>query len=259
MSILLPDIKASGAASAEINGYRFTLVYILDQVGGSNAIAQIYNALNDPLIPAVGTDLSNIHTNLAGCWLRDYEAELLSPGMVKVTMRYQHSPVEEVQIEAGSSLNHISSNKDKNNDAITLQYEYPDPFDPKPDMKGKTITQGGTFTKLVPERTLVYRLRETNSPQSFAKDYEGKVNNAAWQSGAAGTWLCASITGRSDNSGVDFVNTYAFQYREDGWDPEVALIDPITGKPPADLVANVGTKIVETYANADFTDMFPAA
>lgn len=257
MSVLKTDTRAIGNFSAERQGYEFTVDFILSEVTGATAIAQMYNALTDFQIPAIGSDLSAVDLDLTGCWLRAINAEVMSPGTVKLILHYSHSPIEQLVIEAGSTLNQVQTNKDKNDAKISLEYTYPDPFPPNPQFAGTTATQGGTFTKMVPERVLVYKQRESTSPQSFAALYEGKVNDATWQGGAAGTWIVASITGRSDNSGIDFVNFYRFQYRKDGWDPEVVFIDPSTGKPPPDVGAG-GQKVVATYDNFNFTDLFPA-
>lgn len=251
------DLKASGAFTAERDGYEFTLEYILSNVSGTNSIAQMFNAMTDSKIPLTGSDLSDVDVRLAGCWLRSIRPEMISPGKVRLILHWAHNPANILVIEAGSSLNQVTTNKDKTATAISLEYEYPDPNPLKPELAGVTVTQGGTFTKLVPERTLVYHLRELNSPQAFAHLFEGKVNDATWQSGAAGTWMCSSITGRSDNSGENFSNTYTFQYRKDGWDPEVVYIDPASGKPPDDVTA-AGQKIVATYDSFTFTDLFPA-
>jgi len=259
MTTLKGDLACSGAYSAELKGYDFTVDFILSGVAGSTAIEMVFNAINDTQVPGVGTDLSAVDATLTGCWLRKITGVMLSPGKVKLTLKYQHSPVNELHIEAASSLNHITTNKDKDGTAISLEYEYPADYKLNSAVAGETITQGGTFTKLVPERSLIYSIRENTSPQLFADGYEGKVNNAPWQGGAAGTWLCASITGRSDNSGADYLNRYIFQYRSDGWDPEVHFVDPNTGKPPPDLVADTGIKTVATYTAATFTDLFPAA
>ena len=243
--------------SAERQGYEFDgIEFILSDVAGSTAVAQLYNAMTDINIPLIGSDLSLVDLDLAGCWLRSLDAEILSPGKVKVILHYAHSPVEQLVIEAGSALNQVSTNKDIDDIPISLEYTYPDPYPQNPSLAGETVTQGGTFTKQVPERILTYQLREPNLPQSFAHLYEGKVNDAPWQNGEASTWLLTSITGRSDNSGTDYLNFYTFQHRKDLWDPEVVFI-AVDGKPPPDVVEDTGQKVVISYAEFDFTTLFP--
>ncbi len=46
--------------------------------------------------------------------------------------------------------------------------------------------------------------------------------------------------------------TFEFQLNPDGWDPTVIFIDDRTGKPPPDLVPNVGYKTVTKMPACDF-------
>ena len=45
---------------------------------------------------------------------------------------------------------------------------------------------------------------------------------------------------------------YEFQYNPDTWDPTVRFIDSVTGKPPKDLVKDVGYKTVKKMPSCDF-------
>lgn len=257
--------SANASYSAAINGMKFDVTYILDKVAGSSVFALLYNAMNDDNIPAIGTDPSAVDaslfgTGVVGCWARDIDAAVIGKSKVRVTLHYQHSPMNVVQVRAGSSLSQIMTNKDRAGNPITLEYTYPDDYKHDDDLKGKTVTQGGTVTLLKPERVREYLIRETNDPDVVSESYEGRVNGVEFLGGAVGTWLCSSITGTNDNSNQStpsWVNTYMFQYREDGWNPEAAFSDKNTGDPPPDLVADTGIKTIDEYEIADFFTGLP--
>ena len=115
---------ASGSFSSEINGYRFTVTRILDKVLGTNDIAQMFNSLTDSSLPLIGTDLSGVSLDLAGCWLRDIDVLAVGNGQTKITLHYQQSPFNKVRISTQTQVSQVQSNKDKNGVAVNLRYLY---------------------------------------------------------------------------------------------------------------------------------------
>lgn len=283
MSIAFPfQIEGcSGEYSSEINGYMFTATIKLFEVAGSDDLTQCFNSLVDGNIPLVGTDLSGIDLDLTGCWLRNIKSTPLGDGQWRVVIQYQHSPfnqVNKLQIATETQVNQVESNKDKDGNAVQTRYQYPTtyggtkPTQAQEDLRGAyTDLQGGTFTKLAPESTRTYTVRQPEDGDVIARTFVGTVNDATWQGGAIGTWLLSSITGATDDSlqfPAEWVNSYTFQFRTDGWDAEVVHTDELTNEPVPDPVAsyagapnntNVGSiEVISTYNQTDFTTLFPA-
>lgn len=271
--------------SAEINGYLFTVTLKLLDVPGDDDISQAFNALTDNNVPLIGTDLWNdfsIDASLEGCWLRNLKARPLGDHQWEVTMQYQHSPFNvasgQVQISSQTQVNQVESNKDKDGNPINTQYHYPADYggdNPTEEQKKKRDSYpglaGGTFPKQVPESTRTYTLRQTAEADVVSREYTGTTNNGVWQDGIAGTWMLASVTGSTDDSQQvtpEWVNSYTFQYRKDGWNPDVVHHDELTNEPVPDPALTypaapsstaVGSIVtVEAYEQKDFTDLFPA-
>ena len=280
MSIDYPYIieGASGGFFSEINGYRFTVKILLDGVLGGNDVEQMFAALVDPNVPLIGSDLSGVDLDLTGCWLRDITCVPVGNHQMRMTLIYQQSPFNTVRISTQTQVSELVSNKDKNGDPVNLRYLYPDTYggeEPtaRDELLRETYTdlQGGTFSALIPESTRTYTIRQALDGDVIARQFIGTVNDDVWQDGAAGTWMLSSVTGTTDESQespLNWVNSYTFQYKSDGWDPEVVFIDSNTNEPVPDPVdeyllapdhTDVGSKeIVEVYESTDFTLLFPA-
>ena len=271
---------ASGEYSSEIEGYIFTVTIKLDEVPGNNDVAQMFNALTDSNVPLVGTDLSGVNLDLTGCWLRGLSTTPLGNNQWRVALRYQHSPFNRVQVSTQTQVSEVESNKglpDFNNPTgkpVTLIYKYPatyggdEPTDRERALRGTfSDEQGGTFSKLVPESTRTYTVRQAIDGDEIARDFIGTVNEAPWQGGDTGTWMLTSVIGMTDNSQqspLNWVNSYTFQYKGDRWEPEVVFVDSNTNEPvpdPADSYVGktTGSRVtVEAYEFRDFSQLFPA-
>jgi hypothetical protein len=272
----LYNIKgARGSYDASINGYTFivkaTLTGIVG-VGDDADVKQLYASLVDNAIPNVGDDLGLALdiSDLDGCWLRNIESDPLGDGQFSLTLTYQQSQWGIIQVDVGSQLSQIETTNDIDGNAIETNYEYPSDYggtDPNAEqlrLRGTgELKQGGTVNVFKPEGSRIYTVRETNDPSIPQMLYEGKVNDATWWFVPAGEWLCTSITGTSDNSGVlvtvptHFVNRYEFQRKIGGWDPEVVYSDDLTGEKVPDPVPGLGIKKILEYDEFDFTDLFP--
>jgi hypothetical protein len=278
----LDNIKgARGSYDTSINGYEITLTATLKGVikgdTGTDDYAdakQIFNAINDDAIPLAGDDLGDSeNTNipeLEGCWLRKIEADPLGDGDFAITMVYQQSQWGVLQIEVGSQLSQIETTNDIGGNPIKLFYTYPGDYggtEPNKEQLRRRATgeteQGGTVVIFRPEGTRIYTVRENVDPAIPQHLYEGKVNDNTWWFGAAGEWLCTSITGTSDNAGVlvatptTFVNRYEFQFKIGGWDPDAVYSDDITGEPVPDPVPGDSIRTIPEYESFFFPILFP--
>jgi hypothetical protein len=269
---------ADGEFSSEINGYLFTVTIKLTDVPGDNDIAQMFNALTDSNVPLIGTDLSGVNLDLTGCWLRNIKTTPLGNHQWRLVLSYQHSPFNQVrsdgiQISTQTQVSEVQTNKRVDGSPIVTRYEYPDNYTFDDELAGTLSSeQGGTVSKLIPESTRVYTVREEVDGNSIARDFLGKLNDDVWQNGIAGTWMLTGVTGERDNSQQSlpiWVNSYTFQFKSDGWDTEIFFTDSNTNEPipdPADFYIDpdtalsvVGSRVdVQLYFKKDFTLLFPA-
>jgi hypothetical protein len=273
-------VGASGSYNSDINGYKFQVTIVLQDVPGDTDVARMFNALTDPNIPLIGSDLSGVNLDLTGCWNRDISCRPLSNGDMELTLNYQHSPLNDlsgIQIRVTTQTSEVESNKDKDGESINTVYKYPDDYGgDKPTTRESELRgtfsdpQGGTFSKLVPETTRVYEIRENVDP-GFYKSLVGTINDADWlESGDQYKWMLTNVSGTIDNSQQTptvWVNSYTFQYRVDNWWPEVVHVDANTNQPvpdPQDSYAPEkpvdfgGSKVsVEAYVQNDFSSLFP--
>lgn len=275
---------ATGSVDAGVNGWAFTVTIKLSGVAGDNDIQQLFNALTDQNVPLIGSDISDLYgiTYLEGCWLRNIETVPLGDRQFRMVLSYQQSPYNTIRVSVQTQTSQVESNLDAvidqdnpNGTPVILRYKYPDDYGgDKPtqrqlDLRGQfTSNQGGTFTKLVPETTRTYELREAIDPNTM-KAYVGTMNSIDWlEVGDEKKWLLTSVTGTTDNSQQitqEWVNSYTFQYRSDDWDSEVVFVDTNTNEPVPDAVFEYpsgiglpGSKdIVQAYTKVDFNTLFP--
>jgi len=271
---------ASASFDSAINGYSFTVTIILDEVLGTNDVEQMYNALTDGNIPLIGSDLSGVSLDLTGCWLRKIDCLPIGDQQTRMTLVYQQSPFEQVQVSTQTQVSEVQSNKNRFGSAVNLRYLYPSnyggetPTAREEELRGTySGVQGGVFSVLVPESTRTYTVRQGIDGDQIARQYIGTVNDSLWQGGEAGTWMLSSVTGATDDSQqspLNWVNSYTFQYKSDGWNPEIVYIDANTNEPvpdpeweypliPAPEDPDIGSRtVVDYYESSDFTDLFPA-
>ena len=247
---------------------------LLEGVAGSTDFAMLNNALTDSNVPAKGSDPTAVDATLAGtavegCWLYSIKARVVSKGIVRVFLKYQHTPIRDVTVTASNSLSQVQTNKDIDGNPITLEYTYPSdyggdaPSQREFELRGKNREQGGTVSVLKPENVREYHIREASDPGYMQWRYGGKTNLTTMFTAGGGTgigdnsgkWLLASISGTSDfnNSGVEmWNNVYTFQYKEDGWDPEAVFVREPNRDPAPDAVQGTGIKTISSYERVDF-------
>lgn len=157
--------------------------------------------------------------------------------------------------ELRANIQQVQTNKDKNGAMVTVSHTYPSS---DPDYGGQTKTQTGELQRFVSQKTVTYTgILDTNTPWETCNALIGKVNLASWQLGAARTWMCTAASWKMADIGdtgdiMRFFFTFEFQHNPDTWDPTAIFIDDRSGKPPADLVENVGYRTIEYETGVDF-------
>lgn len=249
------DILPGHGAKLTVQGWEFTRVAMVRGVTGEGHTKLINAVL--AVIEEVGGIYAE-HPNMANTLIKSFDPVPKTPEEVEVRIIYaQRSRVvtEESQIEVGSSITQVETNKDSAGNLITLSYAYPVNYKGNDKYRGQTITQGGMIKRPVPTSTLSITRRESVSPLTKSQAYVGRVNSDVWKGGEIRTWLCTGITGRSDDSGDSYVVTYSFEYKFDTWDETIMFINPDDGKPPTDLVNNVGIKTIQGLTAVAFSGL----
>ena len=209
--------------------------------------------------------IGDAHPDVPACLLRKKTGESISADAVKVTLHYsvKASDDDEGQpdfdtIQTGSSVISTQTNKDFAGNNITVEYKSPADAEENQfwtGFKGKTHEQGGFLTILKPQTTLIRNQKEAVDPLNKSRTYVGKMNDATFQGDAIGTWLCTRLNGVSNDGGANWTVTYEFQWRVETWKGVLVYILP-TGKPPSDLINNVGVQSFIIYDDANFNLVF---
>lgn len=272
MATVVSDI-IEGKASFTFDGWVIERVFIVTGLTGE-PYDKIIDALNTTGIPALGD--AHPSSSLEYCYLREAipTIEGKANDIVRIRLIYANAtwPTERQQVntlEVGGALSQIQTNKDRFGNTITVGYTYPADYAYDDALRGTFVETSGLVTKLVPERHIVKRRIEYSDPSLKADLYLGAVNSGPWSldiGAATGTWLCTQLEGVSNDGGLTWVVTYAFQYRKDTWETTVTFIDPNTGRPPADLYtaaqaaadpdrSDVGIKDYEHYDIRNFNQL----
>lgn len=180
---------------------------------------------NETAVPKYGDP----HPELDFVWCNEIEAEIVGPGVAKVTFIYTSdypfaTDPDYIQVDEGSTLTSFETCRDITGADMTVTHEG----------KDQTVL----VSKLVPTRTVSFTLLENANPGPKSELYVGKVNSVEWTYDPGSTarqWMCTGITGHSEDGGVTYRVTYSFEKHPWTWDTTQAYIDPITGRAPATL------------------------
>jgi hypothetical protein len=161
-------------------------------------------------------------------------------------------------VTGGTSIQQVTTERDSQGEPILLSYTYPDD---DPDFPGETKTQGATIQPLEPRSTLTIPVvEETNQPGALSRDWVGYVNSDEWNGAGPRMWMCISApftpVDLSSNP-HKWLLMYSFERAQITHDPEATFIDPRTGRPPADLVEDVGYKRIPYNPSRSFGAKFP--
>lgn len=150
---------------------------------------------------------------------------------------------------------------------IFVQHTFPTQY--KGNAPNTVYTQGGEIQVQYPAANFQFEgFLNTTMPGAFRDLIHGMVNSITFLGKSPRTWLCAEVGYHCVGLAVPIgggmkVPRYKFNfemlYNPDTWDNTVVFIDATTGKPPANLVPGVGTKIIPYLPSVNFNDMFSAS
>ena len=214
-------------------------------------------------IPAAGTSPTG-YSNLV---LSDHKITLLPDKTTAayVDCIYVARAEEETKFTfyIGASLTQVETEKDIHGNLIQVSYTYPADYPYATYLQSQTVTTGAKVTVMQPELTLVaVGTLQRDFPHYEAAQWIYRTNSTAWGGASAGRWLCADVQSELHDystSPTTYKFRFTFQYNPHGWNPSVRFIDPNTGQPPPDLVANVGYGTIVWYQRRNFHTQFSLA
>lgn len=259
MAITVEFDKLEGmSAVLTENGWEITRTAIVKGLTGT-ASSRLVNSISSAEVLAAGMpEIYDSHPDKSVAKLREIRPQVIDSETVKCTLVYRTSGIittpltDEATISVGSSVQQIDTNKDRNGD---LYVSHTFTADEKTthgitETLPEPVKQGGTISVFKPQTVREYSRRQNYSPEYDAMDYVGKINSGTWKGGASGTWLCTSITGRSNDNGDTYDVVYSFQYQAEGWNPYYVFLMP-DGRPPKVTDAN-SLKQSDYYETANF-------
>lgn len=256
--------RLSMLEATERHGSLRRLVRVAEVSGIETDDWDILTTALDDVIPQYGDHLTSVVGSTAyGLLLVERNPTVIAKDRVRVELVYESTTDTEQDLNdpyTGATLEEVrcnigqkTSNLDIHGNQVTVSHEYPDD---DPNHPGETLEQGGEFTYYEPQQTIYIRgIKRTRTPWLLANAIVGRVNEQAWSGEAARTWLCTACTWKPSGVGGGsrrYFMDFEFQYDRDTWDPTVVFIDDVTGKPPADLVEDVGYKTVIKMPKTDF-------
>lgn len=143
---------------------------------------------------------------------------------------------------------------------ITVSHTWPD--NDEHGRAGQTDTQGGEIQVWVPERTLHFEgFRDTNAPWALERFLTGAININWWANEPPFYWKCMECQWQIMRRATPFNRyhfVFEFQTNYDTWNPRAVFIDPHTGRPPPNLVAETGYKDIPYDRRINFNQAFTA-
>jgi hypothetical protein len=228
--------------------------------GGSGTHNQEQDALNTAGVPGPGDAYTGDSPNIVGLVCTTRQARALTPTIVEVECIYRIPSLDHgiAPIVGVTDLMDAQSFS-----GTTFLTNYPTQLD----VTGAPITvahngiaQGAEVSASRPRAEIGWSATLlTNDPLSYVYNFVGFVNSGDFvYVGDTRMWLCTGIdfnmVQRSMQAGTTTSWHFDFRMAYDPrtWDADVWYTDPMTGKPPADLVSGTGYKQVQIYPEANF-------
>jgi len=174
---------------------------------------------------------------------------------MECVFRLQRPPQEaQYPLRGGSTLNQVTTKKDRNDVPIVLEWYNPDTEKTEVTVPDVTVQEiHGHFYREIVE--------QTDNPDAIVAEWVSHVNAADWRlPGDMGEWLCSDVQ-------YELIDRYAqpkryrfqfeFERQPGGWVYTVRLVNK-DGVVPDDLIEGVGIKDIEWHWPKDFSTKFAA-
>lgn len=234
MSAIQIDIIDGASLRETADGYEATRTAVVTGLTG-DASSRQYRALTLPNMPRRG----DAHPSIPGISLDRAEASSLDghTGSVRVTLTYRNVDAADIpdsgtpRIEVGTALVSETTSRDVKGRMMTIVTLVPELDDDGNQIGTQTDEQVVTVTKQVPLSTLRFNRKESRDPWLKSAQFTGTVGSWGAVGQSEPLWMCAGISGTTDDSGASWDVSYEFIYNPRTWLARVEAIDPATGQP----------------------------
>lgn len=263
---IIYNLVSSSASSTSKYGVQITTGAIVNQLPNASDTVQLQLAIDQ-----VGVIIGSDHPSFSQYKCVDIDANHIGPNEVKITYTWEYR-FPEVQIEVGSVSETEETNMDIYRNIITASYTFPDDYKWRPELAGDLDTRSVLVNRTIYRPTMTITRQETilgHQLQIIAAAFTGKLNRNPWpmvNPGSPRSWMCAGISGTSQDNGITYTVRYSFMHRSpvtmsdgtdrSGWDAEVIWIDPNTNNPPNPTEDNpVNPYDYKIYEDENFGDL----
>lgn len=266
MAIEIISDTIEGDLTEDERGYTQTRTF---RVVGLDAIpghSRMYVASTMVGVPLRG-EAHPLLGGLLGLVCVSRRAVLVDVDKVDVVCQYAVPSVQQVvptpdgppQIEGGSVVERVATERDRDGNPITVTYIVRD----EATQVSTPDTQTGEVEFFLPMRTRKLTRLELGGISGIsvlenkARTFVGTTNSTPWGGDAAGVWLCFGITFSSSDGGATYSVTYLFQANDriHGWFSVAAYRDRSSGQIPGDADFGSdpgGLALVRVYPETDF-------
>lgn len=125
-----------------------------------------------------------------------------------------------------------------------------------PDYPDETVEQGGEITVFLAQRNLQFEgFIDTRAPWALANALIASINSGSWCNQGPHEWMCTEVQWQRWKEGR-YKFSFEFQHNSDTWNPTAVFVDQRTGKPPPNLVANVGYQTIPYHKLVNYNRAF---
>jgi len=274
---VLSDLVDGGSATVDINnGPSGNRSFIVSGIDGPPEAA-MWSALQAAGIPRIGDP----HPAMALLPVSNVRADPIDgfTDAAKVIVTYgitdsgpgnnPDDPEAAPTIEVSTTLQTVKFNVDRNGKVVDLWFLLPidggkvltdngqpliDPVTGKPLIEEATEwisdRQVATLERQVPMSVVTFKRRENASPGLIASRFVGHVNSSGIFGDSSRTWLCAELSGSSNDGGLTYDVTYQFQRAADMTTPtDQLMLDLFRRQAPGKVV--LGWDVIARYVKKD--------
>lgn len=179
---------------------------------------------------------------------------------VDVLLEYEREDLRPIW-SGDVSAEPVTTMRDRNGDAITLEYAFDEDYEMDPFLAGKTVKVNASVQS---SKNMIQRVGEfvlqLADPVAFSNSVANHVNSTPWAGKPARTWKCTRESHRLfDNSTwpPKYKISTTLVHDPDGWDRSVGYTDPNTNEHPPDLLDQSSAHATpEVLPETDFNIVF---
>ncbi len=150
----------------------------------------------------------------------------------------------------------VDADRNKVRIPISVSHKFPPDDD---NHFGQFKTQTGEITVMQPQRNFTIQGHVfTAAPWAIDDALTGAINKIPFMGAPAYQWMCTEVDFEAMIVEKLYKMKFEFQRNPDTWLPTAVFIDARDGKPPPDLVPEIGYRNIHWHTEIDFVAFFQA-